>query len=465
MSVKLIIADGDDIGPQFNILEFGDGTSIGIDFGLGVGRRGPSVPYTPELKRLIQYLVVTHAHLDHIGSLPLLADMVGGRFFEPNFTIYGTKATRDLARLMLIDSSNINRKRGNLGLAYSREAIAEVLEDRYVPMRFRDTVDLSPQVTMSLYRAGHILGAGMPFFATSNGFRILHTGNFSTADQRLIAVAEFDQSGIDVMVLDSTYGGRTHQSRMLSRLRIAELINRATARHGKVVFGVFALGRLQEVIQIILDLKKAELIPNIPVYADGGLAWGVTDIYFSHFSELRWQNITDNPFAPGMMEKGLKEKMFEGVTFIGEEERERLANDSESCVVAATSGMFDFGPSRGHLRNMADSPLNIVCATGYQAEESTGDLLLSTERGSVLSLRTPDGGREQITVNCEAERVNLSAHSDQPELCGFVTRVKPKHVVLTHGSESAKFRLAQALAQLGSWKIHIPVKGEEIEFD
>ena len=182
---SITVVDGTEIGASHSYLTFSDGSGIGVDYGLSFDKESVRAPGILDRKYPDRRIVVTHAHLDHMGGVPLV---------NPDWQIIGTPATRAIAYPMLQDSANLSRRKRSGGLNISWRDIEAVLDQQYQELSFGTPLQLSGEVTMTLYRAGHVLGAAMPFF-NDNGFRILHTGNFCLSDQRLSSGAEFLQAG------------------------------------------------------------------------------------------------------------------------------------------------------------------------------------------------------------------------------------------------------------------------------
>ena len=403
MTPTLHFAGGtDEIGASSLILDLGQERLI-IDAGLRhKAREGSYTPaWTPLSERPPTAIVLTHAHLDHTGALPALHRRY------PHLSIYATRATYKLISLMLEDSLKImslELKEGQEAL-FTREDLELALAS-VVPLDFDEPVYLGEgedQISFSFEPAGHILGAGM-LIARSQSGSICISGDICATPQLTIPAMSQRELNVDAIVIESTYGGRTHTSRAQEEERLLQQVSETLERGGSVLFPAFAIGRAQELILILVRAIEAGQLPFTPIYVDG-LVRGVCSLY---------------PLFPELLTPWLRHRVLsKGQPFWGGDspvvplwdptQREQIARAKASKIIIASSGMLIGGPSALYARLLASQPKHLIAITGYQDEESPGRAVqnLAREGGGRLSL--PDG---EVQLRCQVATYGLSAHSD-----------------------------------------------------
>jgi metallo-beta-lactamase family protein len=256
---------------------------------------------------------------------------------------------------------------------------------------------------------------------------------------------------IDVLVIESTYGGREHEKIEDLEARLAEIVNRTAARGGKIVVPSFALGRTQEILYSLSRLRKAGSIPELPIFVDSPLAVRITNVFHKH-TEL----FDEEALREGM---SFLEEDF-GVKFtVSKEESQEINDVAGSCIIIASSGMCEAGRVLHHLMRTIEDPKNTILFVGFQAGHTLGKKILDGEP----RVRILDGS---YSVRAEVTKLNAySAHAGKSDLLDFIRNAGPiKDLVLVHGEGLQLQALADAVPSVTGAKIHIPQMGDELEF-
>jgi Cft2 family RNA processing exonuclease len=403
-----------------------------------------------ELLERPNLMLVTHAHLDHIGALPIFH-----RDF-PDVPMICTHGTREIAHVMLTDGLKVQtaqQKEGNedFGQVFSADDLDRTL---FTLQTQPVGVDFSPLpgLTVRFIHAGHIVGAACIYMKYGNR-SLLYTGDYNTTSSRTaegLKLADLPEA--DILITESTYGADTHPSRRSQESDLIKAIVEVVAAGGNVLIPAFALGRAQE---IILAIRTSALFHsvNVPVYVDG-LVREVTDLFQNQLELLpaAVKNFakTQSPF--------FSEKSSPRIISIGSPKERPLAIAHPSVVIAS-SGMLTGGASIGYAKILLERENAAIFISGYTDEESPGRFLQSLEPGAEIEL---DG--TPLTVRAKIQRFNLSAHADRVGITQVIHRVNPQHLILIHGSKSALHELSKAGDLRDKYWIHIPEVGDTITF-
>ncbi|HEX7090601.1 MAG TPA: MBL fold metallo-hydrolase [Longimicrobiales bacterium] len=402
----------------------------------------------PVEPRRIDAVILTHAHLDHTGYLPVL---VRDGFEGP---IYCTAATADLCRMLLPDSGRIqeedaayaNRKgfsRHRPALPLYTAADAERALERLTPVAGDAAHDLGAGLAFRFLAAGHILGASMvELRGPDTG--ILFSGDLGRPQDPILppptAVAEADH-----LVLESTYGDRLHDRGDPAAV-LGEVIARTAERGGVVVIPAFAVGRTQTVLYHVNRLRAARSIPDIPVFLDSPMAANATRLLHAHVGEHRLT-------PPQCVAVCSTAKIVNSV-----EESKELSRRREPAVIISASGMATGGRVLHHLKAFAPDPRNTILLTGYQAAGTRG-ASIAAGAGAVKI------HGEYVPIRAEVAAIHgLSAHADRDEILDWLAgfRTPPRRTFITHGEPVPADALRHAIEERFGWDVTVPEHLERV---
>jgi len=443
-----------------------NGQTILLDCGLYQGHREKSYdincnfPYFEPTA--IDTVVLSHAHIDHAGNLPNLCR----KGFRGN--IFATFATRDLCQIMLADSARIqesdvdwlNKHNKRKGLApveplYSEQDAERCLR-QFVTLNYERPMLIAPGVKLTFLDAGHILGSAQVLLEIDDEEdgkhkRLLFSGDVGRGNNDLLndpAIAE----NIDILIMESTYGGREHEVPAGVDAHIGTVINQALKRKGKIFIPAFAVERTQQILYVLHKLFEDKIIPDVPVFVDSPLAVSATEIFRLHpegFNHRVYEDLFDreNPFG------------FENLTLIRAVKASKELNELQgTAIIIAASGMCEAGRILHHLKNGIGDPKNTVLFVGYCAENTLGRKIREGEKEVPIL-----GDRYQVRAHIE-KIDSFSGHADHSELLDYFARMTgPKErVFLVHGEPNASQALKEALDQQHDGKIEVAVQGREV---
>jgi metallo-beta-lactamase family protein len=452
-TVEFLGAAGTVTGAKF--LVEAAGRRLLVDCGLYQGlkelrqRNWASLPADPGG---IDTVVLTHAHIDHTGYLPRLCR---DGFHGP---VHATRATADLARIMLPDSGHLqeeeaayHNKRGSsrhapaLPLYTAEEGLAAALRISGAP--YDTPLDLAPGVRVAFARAGHIIGSASVSVELGEGpgrRRVVFSGDVGRRDAPILP----DPAPIgdaDVVVVESTYGDRRHDPDSIAD-QLERAVRAAVARGGAVVVPAFAVGRSQELLYHLSALSRAGRIPKLPTYLDSPMAIDATVIYWTH---------------PEEFDEAMRRRVFQGdLPFqYGELRLTRTPADSRAinevtgpALIIAASGMATGGRVLHHLRRRLPDPKTTVLLVGYQVEGTRGRLLQDGARSVRIF-------GEEVPVRARVETIHgLSAHADADGLVAWLRTATrpPKRVAVVHGEAKPALALAERVRRELGWEVVVP---------
>jgi metallo-beta-lactamase family protein len=400
--------------------------------------------------KTIDYLVLTHAHLDHTGWLPVLCrDGYRG-------PIYANQATMDLTGILLKDSGHLQAeetqnaikhrwsKHPNPQALYTSENVEPVLAQLRKMPRLGG-FDLSPEFHFESYDAGHILGSSsLELTINENGKKlvVVFSGDIGRYDQPILndPVTPATKQ-IDLLLCESTYGDREHEAGDALQM-LGDIVNRVAKRGGAIVMPAFAVGRTQTFMYYLRQLENLQRIPRLPVYVDSPMAQSATELY------LKYKEDHDVDFARDEKNGGdpLNVREFHLTRTVAES---KAINEVKTpCIIISASGMATGGRVLHHLAQRLGDARNCVILGGFQAEGTRGRAL--QEGAKTLNLFG-----QAVPVRAEiVEMGQFSAHAGKSELLRWLTGLQaaPKQVYLTHGEPSAAQSLQQAIAEKFRWK-------------
>ena len=424
------------------------GKTVVLDCGLYQGKRNESHEKNLRLPVPIDEIdavVLSHAHIDHAGRLPLLVR------HGYSGTIWCTPATRDLCAVMLADSAHIQEKDAEFLARRGKESVEPLYALRHATrtielmtaVPYRRPFDVVPGVRATYVDAGHILGSASVLLDCTEGDttrRFVFSGDIGRSGLPIIRDPE-PPDGADVLVMESTYGNRMHEPAEGARARLATIVRETAARGGRVLIPAFAVGRTQELVYDLHVLAAAGAIPKIPIYIDSPLAIDTTSVFEMH---------------PDVFDRG--EDLVRTVADLFRFDLVRYTRDVEASkaistthgpmVIIAASGMAEAGRILHHLAHGASDPRNTVLIVGFQAEHTLGRRIV--ERRPELRIFGDD-----VPLRAQVEVISgYSAHADRQELASWLDAVRDRspglgQVWLVHGEPPAQDELATTLRAKG----------------
>ncbi|MFA0822301.1 MAG: beta-CASP ribonuclease aCPSF1 [Methanomethylovorans sp.] len=409
-----------------------------IDCGVNVGSEENMTPYlyVPEVSPLskLDAVVITHAHLDHQGLLPLLYRY---GFEGP---VYCTPPTRDLTALLELDFIDVASKEGKRP-PYSSADVREVLKHTIV-LDYEEVTDIAPDIKLTFHNAGHILGSAISHFHIGDGLHnVVFTGDFKYEKTRLFDPAVNKFPRVESVIMESTYGGSNaiQPSLQDAESHLQQVIKNTLQNKGIVLIPAFAVGRSQEVMIVLEDAIRKGLIDNVPVYLDG-MIWEATAIHATYPEYL------NNDLRKLIFQKGENPFLSECFKPVDSNElRHEIIEKREPCVILSTSGMMNAGPVMDYFKAFAEDERNTLVFVGYQADGTLGRRI---QKGwKEIPLNTGKG-TEVIHMNMNVEIVDgFSGHSDRRQLMEYVRKMKPRpeRIFTEHGDERSCIDLATSI--------------------
>lgn len=443
-----------------------NGRTLLLDCGLFQGRRAETYqrnrnfPFEPSS---LHAVILSHAHIDHAGNLP---NLVKQGFTGP---IYCTPATADLCRIMLMDSAHIQEKDAEFvskrhakkkqppvePLYTSEDAERTLAQLTEVP--YHTAFEPAEGVSATYFDAGHILGsASVHLTVKESSGREKHlgfTGDVGRPNMPILRDPEF-MGNVDALICESTYGGRVHAATDEMPDRFLEVVKRTAERGGKIIVPSFSVGRTQDIVYQMNNLKNAGQLPDIPVFVDSPLSTNATAVFRKHTECFDAE-------TQAVMKKDDDVFGFDRLTYIRDAEESKALNDRKGpCMIIAASGMCEAGRIVHHLYNNIGNPLNTVMIVGYQAEHTLGRKIV--ERNPEVSIFG-----EVKPLQCEVAVMNsFSAHADRNELLEYVgkfDRAALHDIFLVHGDEDQSAKFQAALTERKFSRVHIPQRLEMFE--
>ena len=443
-----------------------NGNRILLDCGLVQGKRAESRRLNTELPfdaRTIDAVVLSHAHIDHSGNLPTL---IKNGF---DGSIFSTSATRDLCSVMLRDSaalqeadartvSKLNAKNGMAPAEpmYSIQDAVRALR-LFKTAEYGRSMEILPDTWLTFHDAGHILGSASVTLDVLEGDRsitLAFTGDVGRKNAAVVRDPDIIERA-DVLITESTYGGRHHCPVEQARERLAQVVNDTANKGGLLIIPAFAVGRTQEIVYDLHGLMEAEQIPSLPVYVDSPMATNVTEIFRLH------PECYDEETHRTLMQDGDNDPFgFEMLKYIRSSQDSKRLNDlKEPAIIISASGMCEGGRVLQHLRHHIEDPRTTVLIVGFQAENTLGRKLLEGEKKvQILG--------EEHDVKAGIEVINAySAHADEGELLEFIGAIpeRPGQAFVVHGEPEAAQAMALGLRKLGIEKVNVPERGQKFQ--
>ncbi|UCF63609.1 MAG: MBL fold metallo-hydrolase [bacterium] len=426
---------------------------IMVDCGAFQGRREEADAKNrtwPFDAKAVNALILTHAHFDHSGLIPVLPQK------GYNGNIYATPASRDLASLIMMDSAHIQakdyeflkkraRKKGETfdkQPLYNEQDVVNSL-DYFVTVSYHRHFPVLDGIQMTFYDAGHILGSALAVCEINlNGqqMKIGFSGDLGRKKLPILRDPEIIPE-VDYLIMESTYGDRLHDPIETALNELAEVINRTIERGGKIIIPAFAVERTQELVYFLHVLRDQKKIPNIPVYVDSPMATNATSIFRVH------QECYDKETREAFLDHHKNPFGFNELRYItNQEESKELNSLNEPAIILSSSGMCEAGRILHHLIHNIENPKNTILIVGYMAENTLGRKILDRPAevkifGDFYKLKA-----EVISLN------TFSAHADYQDIIDYVSQLnyhRLKTIFLVHGEKNAQNHLKALLDDKG----------------
>ncbi|MDY6966523.1 MAG: beta-CASP ribonuclease aCPSF1 [Halobacteriota archaeon] len=408
-----------------------------IDCGVNVGSDENGTPYlyVPEASPInqIDAVVITHAHLDHAGLVPLLFK------YGYDGPVYCTPPTRDLMALLQLDYIEVVGREAKK-IPYESSMVHKALKHT-ITLDYGDVTDIAPDVKITFHNAGHILGSAITHFHVGDGlYNVAFTGDFKYERTLLFDPATSAFPRLEALIMEGTYGGANDYQppRREAERHLQDTVKRTLSRGGKVVIPAFAVGRSQEVMIVLENAIRRKILDDVPVYLDG-MIWEATAIHTTYPEYLN-SGLKDLIFH-----RGLNPFLSESFIPVDSTDMRSEIIDGEPSVILATSGMLNGGPVMEYLKALGPDERSTLVFVGYQAEGTLGRRI---QKGWG-EIQLPGTGKpSSVKINLEVETIDgFSGHSDRRQLVEFVRRMSPRpnRILVNHGDENKCLDLANTL--------------------
>jgi metallo-beta-lactamase family protein len=438
--------------------------SVLLDCGMFQGRRSETAEKNANFlfnpKTDIDAVVLSHAHMDHSGRIPLL--------YKKGYAgaIFCTYATQDLSEVMLQDSGYIQEKDEDFyqrhlaksmikspGPLYTQNDAKESMK-LFVGKNYHERFQVIPGIYCTFYEAGHILGSAMLLVEIETKGKTVRLGFSGDVGRNTLPIIRDPEvmPAVDYLICESTYGDREHDSILTARDKLRDVVVKTAARGGKVLIPAFSLERTQEIVYDLHLLWDAKEIPAVPIIIDSPLASKVTDIFQKH------PECYDAEIYEKFLHRAHNPFQFSLVSYTESVDESKELNGARGpMIIMAGSGMCEAGRIRHHLKNELEDPRNTVLAVGYMAENTLGRRIIDPQYTDVKIFD------ETIRKKAEIQYINAySGHADKNDLDRLIQGVPGlKRLYLVHGEERGMFALAERTAAAKPIDVELPERGKE----
>lgn len=440
------------------------GTKILLDCGLfqGIGTTELNVNFDFEPTE-IDYVILSHAHIDHTGLLP--------RLVRKGFRgkIYATHATKSLCEIMLLDSAHIQakdlarmnerrQKRGeeSIEILYEAEDVEQTLA-LFQTFDYHTATTIENEVSFQFFHSGHILGSAgifLTFYESEGTKTLFFTGDIGRPNDKILHHPEAFPAA-DYIICESTYGNRLHETEEDIKGRLLEIVRTTCVeKQGKVIIPAFSVDRTQELIYALDQIESEGLLPRIPVYVDSPLSVKATLAMKKHEEEF-------NSSILEYIKRDGDAFDFKNLHYITKVEDSKVLNTStEPCIIISSSGMAEAGRIKHHIANNCENPNNTILIVGYCSPSSLGYAIKNKEKELRIF-----GETFQLNANVEIMD-SFSAHADYKEMIDYLLCQQPENVkqlFLVHGEIETQLAFKERLAAAGFNHISVPKQGECVD--
>lgn len=439
-----VLGGGREVGRSCFLLKT-DESNILIDCGIGmdvVNDKYPLINLEDFNILDLDAVIITHAHLDHVGFLPYLFRL---GWKGP---IYLTEPTRDIAALSLLDFIKVSKKTGKEYL-YGVKEIKEFIKHS-ITLGYEEVTDITPDIKICFYDAGHILGSAMVHINIENKHNLLYTGDFKFFQSKFLNRPKTIFQRLETLIIESTYGGNNdfHPSREETEANFIKEIKNTIENGGKVLIPVLSVGRAQDVLLTLSENIENKSIPEVNIYIEG-ILWETSLIHTSY---------------PEYLAENLKQKILKGenpfdkeyIIRVNPKERDNIIESKEPYIVVATSGMMQGGPIIEYFKRLASNEKNLLAFVSYQAEGTLGRRILNGEKSFIID-------NEKVDVKLRYIKFEgFSGHADRRESLNFIRRLKPKpkQIFVVHGEYPKYFELVNSIRNKFGIECYAPNNGD-----
>jgi len=443
-----VLGGGQQVGKSAFLLETSESRVL-IDCGISPGGRSGLNQFPRIDTRVTEMLnldavVISHAHLDHCGFLPYLFK------YDYDGPVFCLEPTATLMMMLQLDYIDVTGKEGAFAPYGEQEVRTTLLHT--IPMKYGTVTNITPDIRLTVYNAGHILGSAMLHLHIGEGHHnIVYTGDFKFEKTRLLDCCASRFHRVETLIMESTYGATPIPfTRRETEKLFSSYIENAVQRGGKVLIPVPAIGRAQEILLVLEALLSEKIIPEVPVFIDG-LVNEATAIHTAYPQYLTAElqkafEERSNPFASDYFTPIRTPSQREEATAMG-----------GPAIIMSTSGMLEGGPVLGYFRELAEDEKNLLAFVSYQVEGTMGRKLLKGIKE--VSLTDENGKAKIVRTRMEVQKVDgFSGHSSRQQLVNYLRRVvsKPRNVIVCHGEPQAVESLARVAARILPAKIYVP---------
>ena len=405
-------------------------SSVLIDCGINPGSNRPFESFprfdNPAFEvDSLDAVVISHAHLDHCGLVPLLYK------YGYDGPVYCSAPTSNLMTLLQLDYLDVANKQGVIP-HYDQKDVRECVLHT-IPLRYGVVTDIAPDIRLTLHNAGHILGSSMAHLHIGEGLHnVVYTGDYKYSRTMLLEAAATEFPRVETVITESTYGGLDDvmPSRIEAEERLTSIVNDTLDRKGKVLIPVPAVGRAQEIMLIIDGYMKRGLMREAPVFIEGMIS-EATAIHTA-FPEYLGREVRNS-----ILHDGVNPFQSDYFTIVEHPSVRQDIIDGEPCIVMATSGMLEGGPVIEYFKSLAEDAKNSIIFVSYQIEGTMGRRV---QKGlHEVTMVTVEGKLDVVRVNLRVESIEgFSGHSDRRQIISYVTNLKPnpEKVIVCHGERA-----------------------------
>jgi len=402
-------------------------SSVLIDCGINPGSNRPFESFprfdNPAFEvDSLDAVVISHAHLDHCGLVPLLYK------YGYDGPVYCSAPTSNLMTLLQLDYLDVANKQGVIP-HYDQKDVRECVLHT-IPLRYGVVTDIAPDIRLTLHNAGHILGSSMAHLHIGEGLHnVVYTGDYKYSRTMLLEAAATEFPRVETVITESTYGGLDDvmPSRIEAEERLTSIVNDTLDRKGKVLIPVPAVGRAQEIMLIIDGYMKRGLMREAPVFIEGMIS-EATAIHTA-FPEYLGREVRNS-----ILHDGVNPFQSDYFTIVEHPSVRQDIIDGEPCIVMATSGMLEGGPVIEYFKSLAEDGKNSIIFVSYQIEGTMGRRV---QKGlHEVTMVTAEGKLDVVGVNLRVESIEgFSGHSDRRQIISYITNLKPnpEKVIVCHG--------------------------------